>query len=150
MKNIDSLIEKIYRSVEKHYLGNGAYKRFLLQDEKNTRSMDINEYGCADAINILYSINRLPKGEEREKCIRALQGLQKKDSGLFEEKTHHFIPTTAHCIAALEIFDAEARAKEKQAYVSVNWPQAVLRVRFEEGVGEEQIEMEEANEGEKE
>ena len=107
MKNIDSLIEKIYRSVEKHYLGNGAYKRFLLQDEKNTRSMDINEYGCADAINILYSINRLPKGDEREKCIRALQGLQKKDSGLFEEKTHHFIHTTAHCIAALEIFDAE-------------------------------------------
>ena len=29
-------------------------------------------------------------------------------------------------------------------------PQAVLRVRFEEGVGEEQFEMEEVNEGEKE
>ena len=28
--------------------------------------------------------------------------------------------------------------------------QAVLRVRFEDGVGEEQLEMEEANEGEKE
>ena len=33
---------------------------------------------------------------------------------------------------------------------SVNWSQAVLRVRFEDGVGEEQLEMEEANEGEKE
>ena len=50
----------------------------------------------------------------------------------------------------LEIFDKEARAKDKRAYVSVNWPQAVLRVRFVEGVGEEQLEMEEANEGEKE
>ena len=49
----------------------------------------------------------------------------------------------------LEIFDKEARAKDKRAFVSVNWPQAVLRVRFEDGVGEEQIEMEEANEGEK-
>ena len=50
----------------------------------------------------------------------------------------------------LEICDKEARAKEKQAYVSVNWAQAVLRIRFVDGVGEEQIEMEEANEGEKE
>ena len=49
-----------------------------------------------------------------------------------------------------EIFDKEAQAKEKRACVSLNWPQAVLRVRFEEGVGEEQLEMEVANEGEKE
>ncbi len=40
--------------------------------------------------------------------------------------------------------------KGKQAYVSVNWPQAVLRVRFKDGAGEEQLEMEEANEGEQE
>ena len=50
----------------------------------------------------------------------------------------------------LAIFDKEARAKDKRAYVSVNLPQAVLCVRFAEGVGEEQVEMEEANEGEKE
>ncbi len=49
----------------------------------------------------------------------------------------------------MEIFDKEAKAKDKTAYVSVNWPQAVLRVRFEDGVGEEQFEMEDANEGEK-
>ena len=49
----------------------------------------------------------------------------------------------------LKIFDKEARVKDKRAYVSVNWPQAVLRVRFVDGAGEEQIEMEQANEGEK-
>ena len=49
----------------------------------------------------------------------------------------------------LELFYEEARAKNKQARVSVNWAQAVLRVRFEDGAGEEQLEMEEANEGEK-
>ena len=38
---------------------------------------------------------------------------------------------------------------DKRARISVNWLQAVLRVRFEDGVGEEQLEMEEANEGEK-
>lgn len=48
----------------------------------------------------------------------------------------------------LEVFDEEAKVKEKQAYVSVNWPQAVIRVRFKDGAGEEQLEMEEANEGE--
>ena len=49
----------------------------------------------------------------------------------------------------LAIFDKEAQAKGKRPRVSVNWPQAVLRVRFEDGIVEEQIEMEEANEGEK-
>ena len=46
----------------------------------------------------------------------------------------------------LEIFDEEAKEKDKRANVSVNWPQAVLRVRFEDGAGEEQLEIEEANE----
>lgn len=50
----------------------------------------------------------------------------------------------------LELFDQEAKAKGKRAYCSVNWPQAVLRVRFEEGIGAEQLEMEQANEGERE
>ena len=48
----------------------------------------------------------------------------------------------------MKIFAEEAKARDKQALCSVNWPQAVLRVRFEEGQGQEQMEMEEANEGE--
>lgn len=107
MHNIDSLIKKIYTIVEKHYIGDGAYSRYLWQDDTNSRKMGINEYGCADAINILYSINKLPKGESRNQCTRALQSLQNKDTGLFEEHTHHFIHTTAHCIASLELLDAE-------------------------------------------
>ena len=49
----------------------------------------------------------------------------------------------------MEIFEKEAQAKDKRPRVSVNWSQAVLRVRFEDGAGEEQLEMEEPNEGEK-
>ena len=49
----------------------------------------------------------------------------------------------------LEIFEEEARVKDKRSYTSVNLAQAVLRVRFEDGIGQEEIEMEEANEGEK-
>ena len=48
----------------------------------------------------------------------------------------------------LKIFAEEANAKEKRSYTSVNWAQAVLCVRFEEGIGEERLTMEEANEGE--
>ena len=48
----------------------------------------------------------------------------------------------------LSIFSEEAKTKGKQYFVSVNRAQAVLRVRFQEGAGEEQIEMEEANESE--
>ena len=36
----------------------------------------------------------------------ALQSLQDPKGGLFEEPTHHPMHTTAHCIAALELFDA--------------------------------------------
>ena len=106
MINLDSLIEKIAGVVESHYLGNGAYARYLWQDQKNSRKMGINEYGCADAMNILYTINRFPTGKAREEALAALQGLQNKETGLFEEHTHHFIHTTAHCTAAIELFDA--------------------------------------------
>ena len=113
MINIDSLIEKIHKTVVSHNLGKGAYARYLWQDEKCSRKMGINEYGCADAMNILYTINALPIGKEREECIEALSSLQNPETGLFEEHTHHFIHTTAHCIAALELFDAEPKYPQK-------------------------------------
>lgn len=36
-----------------------------------------------------------------------MQSLQNPETGLFEEDTHHTIHVTAHCIAALELFDAK-------------------------------------------
>ena len=113
MKNLDNLIERIYQIVKKHYLGDGAYARYLWQDEKCSRKMGINEYGCADAINILYTINEFPKGAEREKCAEALASLQNPENGLFEEHTHHFIHTTAHCLSALELLDARPKYPQK-------------------------------------
>ena len=113
MINLDSLIEKIAGVVESHYLGNGAYARYLWQDSKNSRKMGINEYGCADAMNILYTINRFPTGKAREEALEALLSLQNEETGLFEEHTHHFIHTTAHCTAAIELFDAVPRYPQK-------------------------------------
>ena len=47
-----------------------------------------------------------------------------------------------------EIFHEEAAKKEKHAYLSLNWPQAVLQVRFDTEAPQQEITMEEANEGE--
>ena len=100
--HIDCLIQEIHNCVDRHNLGAaGLYARW--KDE--TR---INEYGCADAANILYTIGAFPRGAaERAAWISALQSLQNPATGLFREPTHHPIHTTAHCSAALELFDAK-------------------------------------------
>lgn len=114
MKSLDNLLDKVKGVVERHYLGNGAYARYLWQDAKGSRKMGINEYGCADALNILYMINATPTGKERDEAVAALQGLQNAETGLFEEATHHFIHTTAHCAAALELFDEKPIYPQKR------------------------------------
>ncbi len=71
------------------------------------RALDRNPYGCADAGNILYTIGRFPgDAAERASWVAVLRAMQDPESGLFTEATHHPIHTTAHCIAALELFDA--------------------------------------------
>lgn len=112
-RNIDGLIKKALTVVKTHYLGGGAYARYLWQNPEGTRKLGINEYGCADAMNILYTINEFPTGEERKEALLALQGLQNSETGLFWEETHHFMHTTAHCTAAIELFDAQPKYPQK-------------------------------------
>lgn len=106
-KDINGLINNIHLVVKSHYLGGGGYARWINEKEGEERKLGLNEYGCADAANILYTINRFPADTgERAEIVSTLQSLQ-KDSGLFEEATHHPLHTTAHCVAALELFDAK-------------------------------------------
>lgn len=105
--NIDGLVEKIQTVVDKHALAEGAYSRYLWQDEKGSRKMGVNEYGCADAANILYTIGNFERDpQKRVEWVRVLREMQDPETGLFYEGTHHTIHTTAHCLAALELFDA--------------------------------------------
>ena len=104
--NLDSLVKKIEKTVASHKVGKGDYARYLWQNAKNDREMGSNPYGVADAANILYTIGAFPQDDdEREGFIKALRGFQDPESGLFHESTHHTYHTTAHCIAALELFD---------------------------------------------
>ena len=106
--NLQPLIEKILTVVENHRLDEGVYCRWLWQNEAGDRELGKNEYGCADAANILYTIGHFPaEPEKRSHWVSALQSLQNPETGLFHERTHHTIHTTAHCVAALELFDAQ-------------------------------------------
>ena len=102
-KNIDPIIEKIYAKVLSHKRGNGAYV-----NRSDNKDAFADAYGCADALNILYSLNRFPRDLNiRAAHIKNLQALQDKESGLFKDDgCHHVIHTTAHCISALELMDA--------------------------------------------
>ena len=105
--NIDNLVEQIRKCVERHKIADGKYSRWLWQNEKRDRELGCNPYGCADAANILYSISQFPRdAKERRAFVDTLRSMQEKSSGMFHEKTHHTIHTTAHCLAALELFDA--------------------------------------------
>ena len=112
--NITHVIDNIAKVVQRHRLAPGSYRRFMQDDFPNP-------YGCADAANILYTIGRFPREQyERDEFVRILREMQDKDSGLFIEKpsekgkfVHDPIHTTAHCMAALELFDAAPMYKAK-------------------------------------
>ena len=57
--NIQKLVDMSLRTVGTHRLGEGDYTRWLWQDEKQTRQLGTNEYGCAlvlDANGVLVKI----------------------------------------------------------------------------------------------
>jgi len=106
--DLRELIDRVRAIVAAHAVGPpGQYARWLWQDDTGSRALGINEYGCADAANLLYTLGQFPVGAaERAGWITALQGRQEAATGLFREATHDPLHTTAHCVAALELFDA--------------------------------------------
>lgn len=108
--NINRILEKMKYVLKRHELESGQYCRFLWQNASCTRPMGLNAYGCADAANILYTLGELPESATvKAQFINTLQDLQNPESGLFSEPSHHIIHTTAHCVAALELFDKKPR-----------------------------------------
>lgn len=75
-KDIQPFIERIRYIVHKHELAPGAYVRWTINDG-SSRNMSVNEYGCADAANILYTIGDFPREpEERQAFVSTLQNMQ--------------------------------------------------------------------------
>lgn len=109
--DLSPFVDSVEWIVARHALGQpGAYSRYTLSglDEKGAeKSSGPNPYGCSDAANLLYTIGTLPRDPgERAGWIATLRALQDERTGYFHESTHHPIHTTAHCLGALELFDA--------------------------------------------
>jgi len=106
--NVDWLPDKVLSTVAAHALSEpGAYRRWSPPEPSfNGQPNGKNAYGCADAVNILYTLDRMPTDvAERSTLRQSLQALQDVETGLFYEATHHPIHTTAHCVAALELLN---------------------------------------------
>jgi hypothetical protein len=97
--------------VDRHALGPaGEYERWTSTQGPGERHRGPNPYGCADAANLLYTLHALPTdAASRAGFVDTLQSMQDPRVGLFRESTHDPIHTTAHCVAALELFDARPR-----------------------------------------
>lgn len=117
MYDLTGFTQAIETIIAAHNLGRpGAYRRWNWANADQRRDLDINPYGCADAANILYTLGCFPAdAAERSAWVAHLRGLQDASTGEFREATHHPIHTTAHCIAALELF--EARPAHSMAFL---------------------------------
>jgi hypothetical protein len=106
--DIQDLIARVVAGVAAHNLGRpGAFRRWSRSWHGRALETAPNPYGCADAANILYTVGHFPRDpQERAGWVNELCALQDGGMGMFHEETHHAIHTTAHCIAALELFDA--------------------------------------------
>ena len=109
MFDLRPLIARVEETLQRHRTpATGVYNRWTGDD--NPTYDGVNPYGVADAANILYTIGQFPREPaQRAAWIAVLQNLQDPQTGLYQERTHHPFHVTAHCLAALELFDASPR-----------------------------------------
>ena len=101
---------------------------------------------CADGDHTYYREKKLSWTKYEDVRKRAAQAVKKGKVLIFHWRGGYL---TREVLKELfEIFHEEAAKKEKYAYLSLNWPQAVLQVRFAVEAPQQEITMEEANEGE--
>gem|GEM_PF-276668 len=135
--DLQPVIDATLETLERAKTGPGRYLRRPDRTPGNPPSgPDPDPYGCAGAANLLYSIGAFPGDPGERACwTRTLQGMQNPQTGLFYEAAtggfvsvaaglndwkafsgagiHHPFHATAHCIAALELFDAKPLHKTR-------------------------------------
>jgi len=127
MYDLDPFVERVCAIVDAHAIDIGSYRRWTRSDAKGRGDDGANPYGCADAANILYTVARFPAGGgERAAWAGQLQAFQDPDDGQFHEDTHHPVHCTAHCLAALELFEARG-AQRLHALEPLLEPDAIER-----------------------
>ncbi|HEV7298523.1 MAG TPA: hypothetical protein VGN72_04100 [Tepidisphaeraceae bacterium] len=108
--DIDDLVGRALETVAQCQLdAPGRYKRYATAPADG-RDDQLNEYGVADAANLLYTLGHFPQQDDdatRRGFVSTIRELQNAETGLWHEATHHDYHCTAHCIAALELFNAQ-------------------------------------------
>ena len=102
---------------------------------------------CEDGDHTYYREKKISFTKYEDVRKRAAQAVKKGKEFLFHWRGGYLTREVMKDI--LMILDEEAKKKGKNAYVSINWAQSVFLVVFREEISENQVEMEEANEGEK-
>ena len=129
--------------------GNIRYDYFNLSDSQIFKDHEPVIYKlpvCSDGDNTYYREKKLSWTKYEDVRKRAAQAVKKGKVLIFHWRGGYL---TREVLKDLfEIFKEEAAKKEKYAYLSINWPQAVLQVRFDTAAPQQEITMEEANEGE--
>ena len=113
MHDLRLFIEEVRKIVDRHSLGKpGEYCRWLTRDAANSRDLGSTPYGCANAVNILYTIGQLPSDNEmRQAFVAVLQDFQDEKTGLFTNPGNFETHTTAFVSGALNLLDAQPRYK---------------------------------------
>ena len=103
---------------------------------------------CGDSDHTYYRERKLSFTRYEDVRKRSAQAVKKGRTLMFHWRGGYL--TREVLRELLQIFEEEAQKKGKYAYLSLNWPQAVLMVSFQAERAGEQVMMEEANEGEME
>lgn len=123
---------------------------FNLDDKHLLRDHEPAMYpipACTDGERFYYREKKLSFTKTEEACKRAQQAIRKGLPFLFHWRGG---PLTREVLRELLLgLEQAAQQKGRHAAVSLNWPQAVLLVRFPEQAPEQEVISEEANEAER-
>lgn len=101
---------------------------------------------CEDGSHTYYQEKKVSFTKYEDVRKRSMQAAKKGKKLVFQWRGSYLTKEVLNEL--LQIFQEEAVKKEKYAYVSLNWSQAVMKVSFENQRPDQEIKMEEANEGE--
>lgn len=134
-------------------LGRGEHVRydyFNLSDKQIFRDHEPVIWkvpACEDGDNFYYKEKKLSFTKYEDVRKRAAQAVKKGKTLIFHWRGGYLTKEVLKDL--LTIFHEEAEKKEKHAYVSLNFAQAVVQVSFRDQIAEQELVMEDANEGER-
>ena len=125
------------------------YDYFNLDDKSIFRDHEpliVPAPACIDGDHFYYKEKKLSFTKKEEVYKRALQAAKKGKMFTFHWRGGYLTKTVLEEL--LELIQKAGEEKGKRAKISLNWSQAVIRFAFTEKIGQAEVVVEEANEGE--